>query len=82
MWPTCGSETDSLAAPHRVVRGFLEVEESLEVVTGGYQGPFKAGLFQTAQHEAPETYSFLDDAKYRFHCFLAQTVEFLAFGGI
>jgi len=69
-----------MVPPQLVVRGFPEVEESLEVVTGGYQGPFKADLFQAAQHEAPETYSFLDDAKYRFHCFLAQTVEFLAFG--
>ena len=74
LWPTWCPETDAMTAPRLVVRCVLEVEESLEVVTGGYQGPFKAGLFQAAQHEAPETYheflrGLLESAIFHFFAF-------------
>jgi hypothetical protein len=35
-----------------------QVEEAFEVVTGGHQGPFKAGLFLAAKQEAPEADGF------------------------
>ena len=57
-----------------------EVEESLEVVTGGHQRPFKAGFFLAAQQEAPEADGLLDDAKDGLHGFLAQAIELSACG--
>ena len=56
-----------------------EVEEPLEVVTGGHQGPFKAGLFLAAQQEAN---GLLDDAEHGFHGLLAQPVELFAFRSV
>jgi hypothetical protein len=52
-----------------------ELEESPEVVTGGHQRPFKAGLFLAAQQEAPEADGLLDDAKDGLDRFLAQALE-------
>ncbi len=62
--------------------GFLqvhaEVEESLEVVAGGYQRPFEIDLVFASRLEAPEADGLLDDAKHGFDGLLAQSIELLA----
>ena len=53
------------------VQAHAEVEESLEVVTGGHQGSFKAGHFVAAQEEATEANGLLDDAEHGLDGLLA-----------